>query len=187
MSEESEIKIRDADILYLYDVKLANPNGDPDEENRPRMDEITRRALVSDVRLKRYFRDYWLGKGLDIWVRTGEEGEVYTATQRIGILKKEFDISDVNSREFFNKLLERLIDIRLFGATIPIKGKTEGEAGESHSLTGPVQFSWGYSLHPVEIVLSSTITSMFAGREKGEKGYLVYLPDKYREGGDIKV
>lgn len=65
---------RNSEILYLYDARLCNPNGDPDEENRPRMDYDTGRNLVSDVRLKRYLRDYWLAKGQDIWVRQVEEG-----------------------------------------------------------------------------------------------------------------
>jgi len=34
---------------------------------------------------------------------------------------------------------------------------------------GPVQFDWGYSLHPVE-VYTATISSQFAGRTEGEKG-----------------
>jgi CRISPR-associated protein Csh2 len=66
--------------------------------------------------------------------------------------------------------LDNCIDARLFGATIPI-GKKRGESrGESLSYTGPVQFTWGYSLHPVELVDSSTITSMFVGREETERG-----------------
>ena len=36
------------EILYLYDAKLTNPNGDPDEENRPRMDYEREMNLVSD-------------------------------------------------------------------------------------------------------------------------------------------
>lgn len=32
--------------------------------------------------------------------------------------------------------------------------------GVSRTYTGPVQMSWGYSLHPVELVKSSTITSI---------------------------
>ncbi|MEM1757480.1 MAG: type I CRISPR-associated protein Cas7, partial [Candidatus Bathyarchaeia archaeon] len=33
----------------------------------------------------------------------------------------------------------------------------------------PVQFTWGYSLHPVEVVDSSTITSIFMGRPEEEE------------------
>jgi CRISPR-associated protein Csh2 len=69
------MSVRDGDILFLYDAKLTNPNGDPDDENRPRMDEVTGRNLVSDVRLKRYLRDYWLNGGEDIWVRRTEQEE----------------------------------------------------------------------------------------------------------------
>ena len=166
---------RNSEILYLYDARLCNPNGDPDEENRPRMDYDTGRNLVSDVRLKRYLRDYWLAKGQDIWVRQVEEGReerTVSAKQRIDLLAKEFGAKSAKEAsgksEFRQWLLNRLKDVRLFGATIPIG--EEGARGASITLTGPVQFSWGYSLHPVEILPSSTITSTFAGREIGEKG-----------------
>ena len=45
------------EYLFLYDVKNANPNGDPLDESKPRMDEESGRALVTDVRLKRVIRD----------------------------------------------------------------------------------------------------------------------------------
>jgi CRISPR-associated protein Csh2 len=72
-------------------------------------------------------------------------------------------------RVLAERVLDNCIDARLFGATIPI-GKKRGESrGESRSYTGPVQFTWGYSLHPVELVDSSTITSTFVGREETER------------------
>ena len=64
----SEIKNR-SEILFLYDIQNANPNGDPNDENKPRMDEETGRNLVTDVRLKRTIRDYINQKGNDIFVR----------------------------------------------------------------------------------------------------------------------
>lgn len=166
---------RNSEILYLYDARLCNPNGDPDEENKPRMDYDTERNLVSDVRLKRYLRDYWLEKGEDIWIRriqeSGEEKTV-TAKKRIDQLAQEFGKKGAKEAskdpKFREWLLERLKDVRLFGATMPIG--EEGARGASLTLTGSAQFSWGYSLHPVEILPSSTITSTFAGREAGEKG-----------------
>lgn len=182
---------KNSEILYLYDARLCNPNGDPDEENKPRMDYEAGRNLVSDVRLKRYLRDYWLelkeadwetlgysGKS-DVWVRKleDEKGELQTvsAKQRIDRLAtKDFGAKSAKEAakksEFKPWLLERLVDVRLFGATIPI-GEGEGErAGGSLTLTGPVQFTWGYSLNRAEILPSFTITSHFAGREREEKG-----------------
>ncbi|WP_457638373.1 type I-B CRISPR-associated protein Cas7/Csh2 [Oceanithermus sp.] len=165
------MKVLDGEILFLYDAKMANPNGDPDEENKPRMDYATSRALVSDVRLKRYLRDYWLDKGIDVWVRTIDGGTV-TADQRLKALADAYeketgqavDVRKAVPAEFINWLLGRLIDVRLFGATMPIKGDTAGQGG-GLTFTGPVQFSWGFTLHPAEIVESATISSTFAGRE----------------------
>ena len=48
-----------SEILFIYDAKMTNPNGDMDNENKPRMDYDTNTNLVSDVRLKRYLRDYF--------------------------------------------------------------------------------------------------------------------------------
>jgi len=175
----ADAAIRNADILFLYDAKLTNPNGDPDDENRPRMDPFTRRALVSDVRLKRYLRDYWIGQGLDVWVRTRDDGTRLDASTRLDDLRKLYEQEtgqqagrrtrdETGFRDWF---LQRLIDVRLFGATLPIKAQ-DGGRGLSEQYTGPVQFNWGYSLHEVELNPSNSITSTFAGRggEKGEYG-----------------
>ncbi|AEB12792.1 type I-B CRISPR-associated protein Cas7/Csh2 [Marinithermus hydrothermalis] len=157
------MKLLDGEILFLYDAKMTNPNGDPDEENKPRMDYATSRALVSDVRLKRYLRDYWLSQGRDVWVRTLNERTV-SADQRLRDLQETHQ-REAKDREFVPWLLDRLIDVRLFGATMPIKARENESRGSGLTFTGPVQFTWGYSLHPVEIMDSSTISSTFAGRE----------------------
>lgn len=159
----------DSEILFIYDAKMCNPNGDPDEENKPRIDYETSRNLVSDVRLKRYIRDYFISKDMEIWVSKVDD-EVVDATKRLESLKEKYnkyegkkvDIKKPD-KEFINWLIRQLIDVRLFGATMPLKG-AEGERGGGLTFTGPVQFSWGYSLNPVEIVSSSSITSHFAGR-----------------------
>jgi len=147
--------IRNSEILFIYEAKLCNPNGDPDDENKPRIDPMTRRNLVSDVRLKRFFRNYIINNyGEDfIWV-SKQDGKHVDATGRYDHFKNNVD-----------NILNKCIDVRLFGATIPKKKGDQESKGESISIIGPVQFTWGYSLHPVEIVDSATITSMFKGRE----------------------
>ena len=47
-----------SEILFLYDIVDNNPNGDPLDSNKPRIDEETSINLVTDVRLKRTIRDY---------------------------------------------------------------------------------------------------------------------------------
>jgi len=59
-----------SEILFIYDIRDGNPNGDPMDENKPRIDEETGVNLVTDVRLKRTIRDYPHNfKGQEILVR----------------------------------------------------------------------------------------------------------------------
>ena len=136
-------------MLYIYDAKLSNPNGDPDEENRPRMDEEIN--LVTDLRLKRYVRDYFLDLGNELYVQK-VEGKSVTAEERVTKLKWEKP----------EDILNRFIDVRLFGATMPIKKN-------NLQFTGPVQFNWGYSLNKVD-VMENSITSTFTSKEGKSQG-----------------
>jgi CRISPR-associated protein Csh2 len=185
--------MRNSDILFIYDAKMCNPNGDPDDENRPRMDVETSRNIVTDVRLKRYIRDYWIEKGEEVFVATIEEKTV-DATKRLAYWVSEWilqggssdmslriDAQKVQTKLVKNEkieaseivklisseedILKAFLDVRLFGATMPIKDEKKGS---SFTFTGPVQFNWGYSLNKVEQVYSNTITSTFAGKTKGE-------------------
>lgn len=152
--------IKNSEILFLYDAKMTNPNGDPDEENRPRMDYERDINLVSDLRLKRYIRDYLQNKGEKIFV-TQLDGETVRPKGIVDKLKKDLDKSKLEKEDILNNL----IDVRLFGATIPIERET-------NAFTGPVQFNWGYSLNKVE-VMESAITSHFStgeGKTQGAMG-----------------
>ncbi len=74
--------LNNSEILFLYDAKECNPNGDPDNENKPRMDLQKEILLVSDVRLKRYIRDYFQHvKDLPIFVSKVDDKTV-DATDR---------------------------------------------------------------------------------------------------------
>jgi len=143
--------IKNGQILYLYDAKLSNPNGDPDEENRPRMDYERDINLVSDLRLKRYIRDYILDKGNLIYVRKLNDLSVNPE-----------QVINADNIENKDQALEKYVDVRLFGATMAIKDKTM-------IFTGPVQFNWGYSLNKVELI-EAGITSHFATDEKKSQG-----------------
>jgi len=165
----NEIIKNRSEIVFLYDIKDANPNGDPLDENKPRIDEETGINIVTDVRLKRTIRDYLMNfKGYDgktdrdIFVReiTNEKGEIQDGKTRA----KDF-------KENKEDILKRCIDVRLFGAVIPLQDKTkkkketatenltstesekvekEDSKEESITYTGPVQFRIGRSLHKVE-------------------------------------
>lgn len=149
--------IKNSEILFLYDAKMTNPNGDPDEENRPRMDYERDINLVSDLRLKRYIRDYIQSKGERIFV-TQLNGETVRPQGIVNDLKESLNKKKLEKEDILN----HLIDVRLFGATIPIEGDT-------NAFTGPVQFNWGYSLNKVEL-MESTITSHFSSGDNKKQG-----------------
>ena len=58
------------DFLFLFDVKDANPNGDPDAGNLPRIDPETGHGLVTDVCLKRKIRNY-------VAIKAGPGNQIY--------------------------------------------------------------------------------------------------------------
>ena len=38
-----------SEIIFIYDISDGNPNGDPLDENKPRIDEETGINLITDV------------------------------------------------------------------------------------------------------------------------------------------
>jgi len=138
----SDTVTRRSEIIFCYDVQDANPNGDPLDENKPRIDEETSINIVTDVRLKRTVRDYLFNykgyngrDGKDIFVREKEsvKGGLQDGKERAKDFKEDEDT-----------VLNQCIDVRLFGGVIPL-------TKDSITFTGPVQFKMGRSLHPVSL------------------------------------
>lgn len=46
------------DFLWLFDVSMGNPNGDPDNDGAPRLDPVDRHGIVTGVRLRRAIRNW---------------------------------------------------------------------------------------------------------------------------------
>ena len=163
-----EIVNNRSEIVFLYDVKDANPNGDPMDENKPRIDEETGINIVTDVRLKRTIRDYlhnFRRKDIFIIEEIKEDGTQKTREERISDLK-------IKNKEDEIKLLEKYVDLRLFGATIALTAKERGGKGRSITWVGPVQFKFGRSLHRVEV---KTIkgTSVMPSKEEMTQGTFI--------------
>ena len=56
--EKQNILKNKINFVGYIEVNGANPNGDPLDENKPRLDEDTETNIVTDVRLKRTIRDF---------------------------------------------------------------------------------------------------------------------------------
>ena len=143
----SPVKNR-SEIIFLYDVKDANPNGDPLDENKPRIDEDTGINLVTDVRLKRTIRDYLYNfksreQIPDIFVREIEykEGKIQDAKLRAEDFLVKDDkklnnatVSLAEMKEIINyNILQKCIDVRLFGVTLPIEKEKKEKTSEKKS------------------------------------------------------
>jgi CRISPR-associated protein Csh2 len=74
-----------SDFLFIYEAINCNPNGDPDQENKPRMDYDTNTNLVTDTRLKRYIRDYLMQQEKDVFVSM-ENGRKVNPDQKLEIV-----------------------------------------------------------------------------------------------------
>jgi len=164
------------EFLFLYDIKMGNPNGDPDE-NRPRvLPDNT--FFVTDVRLKRFVRDYFKTIGNEILVDT-IEGKTTNLTGRVAHYLKEKNKPFATGEEIVNILLDAFIDGRLFGSSFAFKettvlnkdGKNEKYQPEPipKTLTGPVQINMGEVLHEAEeINIPGTV--IFGSAEEKTQG-----------------
>ncbi len=142
---------KQSEILFLWDGENWNPNGDMLNSNAPRYDEISRKALVSDVRIKRTIRDFLESQGEEIFVK-----ETYTDK---GLADGKARVKSIagEASNIEEVILRKCIDVRAFGGVFPVEKET-------HSLTGPMQFKMSKSLNETEIVFIKG-TGAFASKE----------------------
>ncbi|SFP59141.1 type I-B CRISPR-associated protein Cas7/Csh2 [Hydrogenimonas thermophila] len=145
---------KQSEILFLWDGESWNPNGDMLNANAPRYDEISRKALVSDVRIKRTIRDFLESRGEEIFVKE----EPYKDGLADGKRRVKSVVGDAKDVE--KAILEKCIDVRAFGGVFPVEKQT-------NSLTGPIQFKMSKSINETEIVYVKG-TGAFASKEGKE-------------------
>ena len=183
---------KESEILFIWDTRLSNPNGDMMSDNANRFDEVDEKAIVSDVRVKRTVRDYiQYHKKIDIFVNndailagyTDEKGTIksVTAENRFNQLKEEFSSLENVYQEYEEKLKNKkgkektslenerdnIIERIIFLHSIDNRlfGGVAPKSGLQ--LIGAVQFSWTKSLNKTETVLSQG-TGAFATESKKE-------------------
>jgi CRISPR-associated protein Csd2 len=98
------------DIVFLFDATKANPNGDPDAGNTPRLQPDSLKGLVTDVCLKRKVRNFFSLYNPDGTLMADRPRDQYRIFIRENaILKDDLDEShQFISRRFFSEVLEDL-------------------------------------------------------------------------------
>lgn len=167
--------INKSEILFLYESTYSMPNGDP-FTGEQRYDDETKKVLVSDVRIKRFIRDYFVENGEDIYVindksQLGEGVKGSGAALRMLSLKNKFKDDESVLREGKKgkiefdalKILQKCIDVRLFGGI-------STEEGDAVNLTGAVQFALlNPSLNSTDLRIHQN-TSVFSSSEEKSRG-----------------
>jgi len=136
------------DFAVVLTVKNANPNGDPLNGNRPRVN-YEGFGEISDVCIKRKIRNRLMHPdfGESILVQSDDN-----KNDDCGSIKSRIDASDIKTddKEFKAKACQKWYDVRAFGQIFPFKGKSKGD-GVSIPVRGPVSIHPAFSRQPVSV------------------------------------
>ena len=129
------------DFIILFDALDANPNGDPDAGNLPRIDGETGHGIVTDVCLKRKIRNF-------VQLTRAEESGLDILIKEKAVLNNDIEAAHVALGEKASPdsarvwMCQNYYDVRCFGAVLTT-GKGAGQ------VRGPVQLSFARSIDPV--------------------------------------
>lgn len=154
------------DFAVIFSVKGANPNGDPLNGNRPRVN-YDGMGELSDVCLKRKIRNRLMEKGLVIFVQSDDNRvDPYRSLKNRaeGVLGKDVMKDE---KKFFESACKTWIDVRTFGQVFAYGGDKKGR-GVSIGIRGPVSIHSAFSVQPVDVT-SLQITKSVSGEGDGEK------------------
>jgi len=178
--------IEKSEILFLYESKFTIPNGDP-FTGEQRYDDETKHILVSDVRIKRFVRDYFIDQNqitpdkYEVFVfndksQIAEGSKESGASARMQSLWKKYYSDKKPDKKQLPKaalsLLQKCIDVRLFGGI-------STEEGAAVNITGPVQFALlNPSLNKVDLRIhqNTSVFSSSADKSRGAIGTTTVVP-----------
>jgi CRISPR-associated protein Csh2 len=172
--KEVEELARRSELLFFYDARMCNPNGDPNE-NKPRIDEDVHKLLVTEFRLKRTIRKYlsdvmgYNKPGHNILLRQelDEKLEKIEGEQGFKMLDKlAVDyIDEIESKKKTkdgkaimipklrkDEFISDHIDVKLFISDhidVKLFGLLFAVGKINFKLTGPVQFKMGQTLNDI--------------------------------------
>ncbi|NLL52517.1 MAG: type I CRISPR-associated protein Cas7 [Peptococcaceae bacterium] len=146
--------MKSGEILFIKSVKDGIPNRDPlnDSDARRLFPEEDGRISLSDVSIKRDVRDFVIhlepngGKNQKNYIfvqeKTNEKGKLLGRGSLAQLIAKNVGKEKKAKEDMKSVLIDHCFDVRTFGIVYSVKPK--------FNLTGPVQFGWAHSLHPVD-------------------------------------
>ena len=173
------------DFTLFVSVSNANPNGDPLNGNRPRIN-LDGYGEISDVCIKRKIRNRFQDLGLRVFVQPDDRTDdgfrsLKERAEGCEELNKEISKKKKADRDLCARIAcKEWIDVRSFGQVFAFKGEDV-----SFGVRGPVSIHQAVSLSPVDIIsmqITKSVNSE-AGKEskasdtmgtKHRIGYAVY-------------
>ena len=159
------------DFAVILTVDHANPNGDPLNGNRPRVD-YDGFGEITDVCLKRKLRDRLQEAGQSIFVQSDEKKQDgmmslknRAESAEYGLGKDTFNEKKTPKDIAARKACEKWFDVLAFGQLFAFGGDA---AGVSIPIRGPVTVQSAFSIEPVSIT-STQITKSVSGEGDGTK------------------
>lgn len=156
------------DFAVIVSVNGANPNGDPLNGNRPRVN-YDGLGELSDVCIKRKIRNRLMQEGHAIFVQSDDNKmDTYPSlrSRADGEIPKD-DWKD--GKKFHNAVCQKWIDVRAFGQLFAYGSDKKGD-GVSVGIRGPVSIHPAFSVAPVSDRVSSIqITKSVSGEGEGKK------------------
>lgn len=153
------------DFAVIINVKNANPNGDPLNGNRPRVN-YDGLGELSDVCIKRKIRNRLMETGYDIFVQSDDNriDDYKSLRSRAEGELKKIDMKDED--KYRKEACKKWIDVRAFGQVFAFKGGED--KGVSIGIRGPVSIHSAFSVSPVSVT-SIQITKSVSGEGDGTK------------------
>ena len=142
------------DFTLIFEVKNANPNGDPLNGNRPRTN-IEDLGEVSDVCLKRKIRNRLQQSGDNIFVKSQDDADDdckslsdrFDKFLKANDLKASKNMTNEDLDKVRNAINDEWIDVRSFGQVFAFKAFT----GFSLGIRGALSIQSAFSIDRVEI------------------------------------
>ncbi|MBO4529206.1 MAG: CRISPR-associated protein [Paludibacteraceae bacterium] len=189
----TEANVKKSEILFLYETSYNIPNGDP-FTGEQRYDEETKKILVSDVRIKRFVRDYLGSKeNIDIYIQSKSNGEPELneesnmeteskeeksgsgSARRIDELAKKYkdeinQLLDSKKQKDKKSVFSQALFVMQKCIDVRLFGGISTKKKDSVNLTGPVQFALlNPSLNPVDLRMHQN-TSVFESKQGNSQG-----------------
>lgn len=170
------------DFAVILRTTKANPNGDPLNGNRPRMD-YDGFGEMSDVCIKRKMRNRLLDAGYPILVQSDDYKTDDAKSIKDRIDKAISSETQKDNKKFYESVCQRWFDVRAFGQVLAFKSdknkkkkeeKTDeesiGDTGVSIPVRGPVSVHSAFSIEPIRpesIQITKSVSS--EATESGKK------------------